>query len=103
MVGVHGRLGFLVSQGIESGNTASWKSDSLMENIVLGVLTRETWEQVRSMKFAGLKALIGLLEQQFIIEARKNMRGIDELAESVAEVSQITQEEAKARLRRDYL
>ena len=104
MVSVHGRLGFLISQGVESGKGKTWKSDPVMEEIVLGIFPREVWEQVVKMKFAGLKALIGLLEQQFVLEAKKSMRGFEELADSVSEVSQITQEEeARARLRRDYL
>ena len=104
MVSVHGRLGYLVSQGVESGKGKTWKNDPVMEQIVLGTLPREVWEQVAKMKFGGLKALIGLLEQQFVLEAKKSMRGFEELADSVSEVSQIThEEEARARLRRDYL
>ena len=104
MVSVHGRLGFLISQGVESGKGKTWKGDPVMEEIVLGIFPREVWEQVAKMKFAGLRALIGLLEQQFVLEAKKSMRGFEELADSVSEVSQIThEEEARARLRRDYL
>ena len=104
MISVHGRLGFLISQGVKSGKGKTWKSDPIMKEIVLGIFPREVWEQLVKMKFAGLKALIGLLEQQFVLEAKKSMRGFEELADSVSEVSQIThEEEAKARLRRDYL
>lgn len=104
MVRVHGRLGFLVSQGIESGRGRTWKSDPVMEEIVLGIIRQEVWEQIKGMKFAGLRALVALLEQEFVLEAKKGMRGFEEFADSVSEVNQITQaEDARARLRRDYL
>ena len=104
MVSVYGRLGFLISQGAESDKGKTWKNDPVMQEIVLGIFPREVWEQAVKMKFSGLRTLVGLLEQQFVLEAKKSMRGFEELADSVSEVSQITQEEeARARLRRDYL
>lgn len=104
IVRVHGRLGYLISNGIESDKGKTWKSDPVMEEIVLGILPREAWEQVKKMEFGGLGSLIGLLEQQFVLEAKKGMRGFEELADSVSEVGQIThEEEARARLRRDCL
>ena len=103
MIRVHGRLGFLVSQSMKSGEGRSWRRDPVMEEIVLSIFPREVWEQVARLKFGGLRSLIALLEQQFIVEAKKSMRGFEKLADTVAEVSQITQEEeARARLRRDY-
>ena len=104
MVRVHGRLGLLISQGIEAGKGKTWKSDPVLQEIVLGIFPREVWDQVAKMKFSGLRALVALLEQQFVLEAKKSMRGFEELAESVSEVSQITHEEGvRARLREDYL
>lgn len=104
MVSVHGRLGFMVNQGIESGKGKAWQRDSVMEAIVLGIFPREVWEQVAKMQFGGLRTLIRLLEQQFVMEAKKSMRGFEELADSVSEVGRITQEEeARVRLGKDYL
>lgn len=102
LVGVHGRLGFLVSKSMESGEVVDWKKDPHMKRIVSGTLPSESWRQIERLELSGFRAMAGLLEQQFIVEAKKNMRGADEFAEAVAEVGQITeQEEARARCRKE--
>ena len=102
LTGVHGRFGFLVSKGIDSGELVSWKNDPHMASIVAGVLPDGDWDQITSLELSGFKAMTALLEQEFILEARRSMRGSDELAETVSEVGQISdEEEAKARYRRE--
>lgn len=104
MVNVNSRLGFLVSQGNERGEGKTWKVDPIFEELVLRIFPRDVWEKITNMKLAGLKTLVGLLEQQFVLEAKKSMRGFEDLADTVSEVSQIIQEEeTRARWRSDYL
>ncbi len=104
LISTYGRLGFLMSKGMEFGESVSWKRDLHLKGIVGGILPKEIWEQIRRMEFAGFKALIEVLEQEFIIEARKNIKGVDDLAESFSEVKQIVEaEEVKARFRKNYL
>ena len=99
LVGVYGRLGFLVSKSMESGEEAiHWKNDTHMRSIVSGTLASESWGQIKRLESSGFTAMVGLLKQEFTIEAKKTMRGAEELAEAVAEVGEITeQEEARAR------
>lgn len=99
LVGVYGRLGFLLSKSMESGEEAIyWKNDPHMRSIVSGALASESWGQIKRLELSGFTAMVGLLKQEFIVEAKKTMRGAEELAEAVAEVGEITeQEEARAR------
>ena len=99
LVEVYGRLGVLVSTGMESGERAvHWKNDPHMGSIVAGTLVSESWGQIASLELSGFKTMADLLKQEFILEAKKTVRGADELAEAVAEVGEITeQEEARAR------
>ena len=103
LVAVYGRLGFLVSKSMESGEeTAHWKNDPHMRSIVTGTLANESWSQIKRLELSGFTVMVGLLKQEFVLEAKKTMRGADELAEAVAEVGEITeQEEARARYNKD--
>lgn len=99
LVSVYGRLGVLVSTSMESGEEAvDWKNDPHMRSIVSGTLASESWDQIKRLELSGFTTMVDLLKQEFILEAKKAMRGADELAEAVAEVGEITeQEEARAR------
>ena len=104
LINVHGRLGYLVSKGIEEGKPVNWRDDSYMQGLFVDVLELSVWTEIKEMEFSGFRVLIGLLEQEFILEAKKTMRGSEQLAESVTEVSGITEEaEIRARYWRDSL
>ena len=87
---------------MESGKAVDWKKDPQLKRIVSGTLPRESWRQIERLESSGFRALAGLLGQQFMVEAKKNMRGADDFAEAVMEVGEITeQEEAMARYRKE--
>ncbi|MDE0412081.1 MAG: hypothetical protein OXI37_07710 [Gammaproteobacteria bacterium] len=98
---VHGRLGFLVSQGIEKKEPVNWKNDTFMQDMVVDILPEGAWEAIQNMKLSGLRGLINLLEHQFIVEASISMRGTDQLAETVTEYRRIIEQaEAEAEAER---
>ncbi len=86
---VYGRLAHLVRIGIESGKPVYWMDDQLMSEIVLTVLPEDKWKEIRKLEFSRFSNLIKELESLFIKEAKKDIRGIEDLTESAAEVSQV--------------
>ena len=60
-----------------------------MSEIVLTVLPEDKWKEIRKLEFSRFSNLIKELESLFIKEAKKDIRGIEDLTESAAEVSQV--------------
>ncbi len=88
-IAVYGRLASLVRIGIESGNPVYWTDDQLMSEIVLTVLPDDKWREIRKLGRSRFSNLIKELESLFIKEAKKDIRGIEDLTESAAEVSKV--------------
>ena len=77
-IAIHGRLGILVSYGIRDKKDVNWKNDKLMGQNIEGIISPEDWKKIQEMRFSGFNTLVETIRQEFILEARKTMRGTEE-------------------------
>lgn len=94
LVGIHARLGILVSYGITDKKKVDWKNDKLMIGFVEGIIPKTKWKVIQGMKLSGFRTLVELIRYEFLKEARETMRGIKEFSEALGEFhSIVTQQE----------
>lgn len=92
---LHIRFGNIINRVRRFGGTLQWRNDQILKDIVLIIFPEETWEIITGRDFGGLKNLIILLEREFVRQAKKDIRNIEELADSFSIVEQIATEEEK--------
>ena len=101
IVAIHGRLGILVSYGIRDKKDLNWKNDTLMVQNIEGIISSEDWKNIQKMTLSGFNTLAEMIRQEFILEARKTMRGAEEFNSAFGNFREImAQEEILAQEKR---
>lgn len=105
LVIVNYRIGFLVSTGMKCGKIKSWKNDPLIKNAIVSIFFEEEWVKITNREFGALKILVNSLELEFIQEAVRNLRNLEEFEETLARINSISTEgeEQLRQLRNEYL
>ena len=87
---IFGRLAFIVIENKGKDNPIYWTEDRIIEGFVLHVLSPEEWEIIKGNK-SGFRNLILVLKTLFIEEAKKDMRGIGQIANHTSDMYKILQ------------
>ena len=101
----YARLAYLVGFGMESGEPVSWTDDELMTNTISAAwaLKGQNWEDLDKSGRPNFRSLVQELNRLFLHEAKKCIRGTDDLAESASEINQIYRaEEARSQYERGW-
>ncbi|MCY4234095.1 MAG: hypothetical protein OXE59_10215 [Bacteroidetes bacterium] len=101
---VFGRLALLVRSGMQSGEPVYWMDDPLMNETISAVwaFMDQKWEDIEESDKPNFRSLVLQLNLLFINEAKKCIRGTDNLAESINEINQIfRKEEVRSQFERD--
>ncbi len=93
LVTIHGRLGILVSYGVRDQKDVNWKNDTLMIQVIEGIISSEDWKKIQNMPLSGFNTLAETIRQEFILEARKTMRGADEFNSALGNFREIMAQE----------
>ena len=102
----YARLAYLVRVGMQSREPVYWTDDALMTNTISAVwaLTGQKWENLDESDKPNFRSLIQELNRLFLHEAKKCIRGTDDLAESASEINQIYRaEEARSQFERGWI
>ena len=101
----YGRLVHLVRSGMQSGKPVYWTDDELMIDTISAAwaLTGQEWGNLKESDKPNFRSLIQELNRLFLHEAKKCIRGTDDLAESASEINLIYRaEEAVSQYERGW-
>ncbi|MXW13865.1 MAG: hypothetical protein F4120_08410 [Rhodothermaceae bacterium] len=99
------RLVHLVRSGMQSREPVCWTDDELMIETISAAwaLTGQKWENLKESDKPNFRSLIQELNRLFLHEAKKCIRGTDDLAESASEINLIYRaEEAVSQYERGW-
>lgn len=86
---IYGRLAYTVSKPTKSNSPTYWMDDEIMNQIVLTVLSDEEWNKIKMSGPHAFQRLMNTLNHRFIQQAKKDLRGMEEIADRTDDIRQL--------------